>query len=242
MKPSVLMTRVIGGLAVVLGVVLAAQLTIFKPEIKSPDATASNRLPGISEAEQVAEPLPGFSNYDVIAQRPLFQEDRKPWVPDPTDEGADDPGEDAVVDAASPLDVTVTGIIIAPNLKLAMMTNNTNKERITVQEGMPLEGELAAWRVQEIDPRNVAFVSDASGEEQQLELMVHGSALAGGRGGNRQAARQIDRQQNQNQDDNKEQEMSEAESRAEEIRRRVAERRAQLRAEAERRAQQRDDN
>jgi len=139
-------------------------------------------------------------------------------------------------------------IVVTPDLRLAMIRDDAANETVVLREGMSLEGEQAAWRLDSIDPRQVNFIS-VDGRESLLELSVNTSSLAAGSSG--LSSRGEDQNPAPGQGDDQSQptdpevsQQSEARARAEEVRRRVAERRAELRAEAERRArlqqQQRD--
>ena len=183
--------------------------------------------------------LPELEEFAAITERPLFNESRRPEIKEPallTDEGE----EEEV--ATAPLDISVRGIIITPDVKLALLTDNRTKESMRLREGMPLEGEMAGWTLTEIQPRKLVFDGDSLGQAE-VELQVHDKALASAptpavrpsspAGEEPAAAEEAPAAGNgENQAA-----LQSAEARAEEIRRRVAERREQLRAEAERRRQ-----
>lgn len=174
----------------------------------------------------------GLDGYGVISQKPLFNESR---IPDPTAgqevDGDDDKGDDPEVPIAEPLDVSVNGIIITPDLRLAIVTDNKTNTRMRVREGMPLEEEMAAWRLDSIEPRKLTF-SDGDSKESIVEMAVDSEGAPPPAPTARPAERNEENGGDGN--DNSEPDATRAEQ-AEEIRRRVAERRAQLRAEAERR-------
>jgi general secretion pathway protein N len=206
--------------------------------------------------------LPPYDDYAAVIDRPLFNDDRLPQ-PDDDDPGLLDP-EDEQKPPPMALNVTVNGIIITPDLKIAMITDNTTKERLRLRENMPLEGDQGAWVLQRIEPRKLVF--EGGGDEPaEVELLTHTKALKGGRAspakksagkkpaGKQPAAKQgqeaqsaqaamVQERLRQSGNGSVEDEEDRA-AKAEEIRRRVAERRAQLREEAERRrAEQEDDN
>ena len=189
--------------------------------------------------------LPGFETYADVMNRPLFNEDRRPIVEVtevPVEGGSDEEKPEVA------LNVTVTGIIITPDQKLAMVTNNVSKELLRLKEGMTLDGDQASWTLSSIQPRTLVFDGGGQGTAE-VKLETFTQALKGGAPPppRRTAAVAQTKQENNGQaaaaqrapdtDD-------ERAARAEEIRRRVAERRAELRAEADRRraeAQQDDD-
>ncbi|MDX1568910.1 MAG: hypothetical protein R3200_00375 [Xanthomonadales bacterium] len=178
--------------------------------------------------------------YAVIAEAPLFNEDRLPSRDEPVVEESEAPGfgEPEPV----PLNVVVKGIIITPEVKLAIVTDERSKETQRLKEGMPLEGEMGGWTLAEIEPRKLIFDSASQGRAE-VDLQVHTKALAGGAAPARTNARTANEDASQEPAAENQQgaQPMDAEARAEEIRRRVAERRAQLRAEAERRRQEQAD-
>lgn len=187
--------------------------------------------------------LPEFSEYSAVLERPVFFEDRTLPVIELAEEGE---GEELPAEEPTPvvelpeLKAKVAGIIITPELKIAMVTDNDSRETLILREGMAMAGDKSAWRISEILPRGVRFETD-SGESERLELEVETKALAAGAQPVRSAAAEpqepaaAETPAENGQETDAE---AAARARAEEIRRRVAERRAQLRAEAERRAQQ----
>lgn len=196
-----------------------------------PRASLDARTPDIS--------LDELSEFAVITNRPLFFADRRLPIINSGDEVAEQPQEEeAPVEEPTPdLNAKVAGIVITPDMKLAMVNDQNTNQTLVLREGMSMEGEKAAWRVEEIRDRGVRFVTDR-GEQAELELEVETRALAAAPAPRRanQAASEPSAQPNQpaaNQDAE-----AAARARAEEVRRRVAERRAQLRAEAERRARE----
>lgn len=207
--------------------------------------------------------LPPLEEYAVVVERPLFNDDRLPQVVD------DDPGPEGPDDGEKPppvaLNVTVNGIIITPEFKVAMITDNATKEKLRLREDMPLEGDQGAWVLQRIEPRKLVFEGGGDAPAE-VELLTHTKALRGGRASpakkpaGKKPAKQpaaqpgqetqpvqsaqaalIQERRRQSGNDSVEDEQDRA-AKAEEIRRRVAERRAQLREEAARRREEQDDN
>ncbi|MGY6555348.1 MAG: hypothetical protein ACXIUM_12605, partial [Wenzhouxiangella sp.] len=144
------------------------------------------------------------------------------------------------------LKASVAGIIITPDMRMAMIRDQEANRTFVLREGMSLEGDQAAWRLDRIEPRTVSFVS-VDGRSAGLELEVNTRGLTRPASARPAAAAAPETDPAAN--DEIDVELSEAaqgddaaRARAEEIRRRVAERRAELRAEAERRARQQQDN
>ena len=190
--------------------------------------------------------LPSLEDYAVIVERPLFNDDRLPQLP--SDE-IDNPGGDGTdIVGAVALDVTVNGIIITPDFKIAMLTDNVTKETLRLRENMPLEGDQGVWVLRRIEPRMLVF--EGGGEEPvEVELLTHTKALKGGQAARSSASNKQARsaqaklvQERRRQAENSDQDDQQQSDKAEEIRRRVAERRAQLRAEAARRRAEQDGN
>ena len=212
----------------------------------------------IDETE-VDVPDPGLDTlgaYAAITDRPVFFSDRNlPVVemPDPDEEMPEpiDVVEDS--DPVEDLKAVVAGIVITPEMRMAMVRDEVAGRTLVLREGMSLEGEQAAWRLDSIAPRRVNFVS-VDGRESGLELEVHTAGLTAGSPGTIRTPARATREQAEEAperatgeaeatDESADPAVDEARARAEEVRRRVAERRAELRAEAERRAklqQQRD--
>lgn len=190
--------------------------------------------------------LAEFDQYATIMERPVFFSDRQLPVVEVAEDGEDaEPAEVEEVEEISELKAAVAGIVITPEMKLAMVSDETAGKTVVLREGMSLEGEQAAWKLESILPRAVSFVS-VDGRETQLELQVNTKGLtvdtpAPSRRRQAQAETEGDEAQPEEPGAGEESRASEeARARAEEIRQRVAERRAQLRAEAERRARQQE--
>lgn len=188
--------------------------------------------------------LADLGEYMTIIERPLFFADRQLPVIEVAgaeDEQVEDEAPQPAPVEIPELEATVAGIIITPETRLAMITDNASNETLVLREGMAMAGDKSAWRITTIRPRGVEFETDG-GRTEDLELEVETEALKTGAKPVRQTAQAA---QEQNQDAAGDQQAggdaeAQARARAEEIRRRVAERRAQLRAEAERRARERD--
>lgn len=185
--------------------------------------------------------LEAFEEYNEILRRPVFFSDRRLPVlqAEDFDEQALAIEEPPEPEPVSELKASVAGIIITPEMRMAMIRDQEANRTVLLREGMSLEGEQAAWRLDRIEPRLVNFVS-VDGRSAGLELEVNTRGLAAPAARVAAAARETEPAEASDAasaapvagvDD-------EARTRAEEIRRRVAERRAELRAEAERRAQQ----
>jgi len=241
LQRNLLTTLLAAGIAVLVitGGVLA--LLMGRPDVAAIEPRGDTEA-GEVEVDVPETGLKDFSAYSAIIERPVFFSDRQlPVVEAPGDT------EQVVVEEEEPeeiqdLEAVVAGIVITPEMKLAMVSDEQAGKTLVMREGMSLEGEQAAWRLESIQPRQVSFVS-VDGRQTDLELKVNTSGIAAPTPASRPDEAQQDSQQAPDQapaQAGQQQASDEARARAEEIRRRVAERRAQLRAEAERRARQRE--
>ena len=226
---------------------LMALLAFFVMGRADVDSISPSSAPKSLLDEPVARnpELADVSEYMTIIERPVFFADRQLPVLELAGDGGETASEPEP--AAGPemeipdLGATVAGIIIAPEVKLAMVTDNASNETLVLREGMAMTGEKSAWKLAEIRARGVRFETDG-GRTEDLEMEVETSALKTGAPPSRRTASngQQDGGESASEPADRQEAESAARARAEEIRRRVAERRAQLRAEAERRAREQD--
>jgi|GEM_PF-6041104 len=190
-QPSRLLTTVLAGVCTLLLVVLGLQRLLAGAGGDADVVTVSAAGgPGTSELETRQFELPPQSDYAEIAARPLFYEDRRPE----THEGGAD-GEGSEADQVAQADlppITLTGVIITPDKRVAMLENNKNKEKLAVKEGEAVEG----WTLKSVSDRSIVFSSGDS--EQSLELEVYTGPAGSGRarGGNDSAQPAASSQQN----------------------------------------------
>lgn len=162
--------------------------------------------------------LSALADYALIIEKPVFFPDRQlPEIDLGGSEAlADEETIPVVEEPVEPLRAAVAGIIITPEEKIAMVTDEVANKVVILREGMRLTGEQSAWRLEEILDRTTHFVAN-DGRESTLDLKVNTTALDTNRqtmfGGSGESNEQT-------------------KSRAELIRERVAERRAQLRQRA----------
>jgi general secretion pathway protein N len=109
--------------------------------------------------------LPPQANFEVIAQRPLFNDDRKP-VPETGEEPTEAP-------PPNPLNISLTGTVLAgkPEVRIAMVRENGKATTVALKEGMPLPGDQGAWTLSQVKKRSAVFKS-STGEEAEVELAV----------------------------------------------------------------------
>ncbi len=207
---------------------------------------------GDSQVNAPETGLADFDEYAAITERPVFFSDRRLPVVEVVDVDDEPPPPTALpADDIDDLRAVIAGIIITPDLRMAMVRDEKMNRTVTLREGMSLEGEQAAWRLDTISPRMVNFVS-VDGRHSELELKVNTAGLTAGSPGiirtpisrlvppteqQPEPGQEAEERRAENGEPVATPEENDARARAEEVRRRVAERRAELRAEAERRAQ-----
>ncbi|MGH8041688.1 MAG: hypothetical protein ACREPN_06555 [Rudaea sp.] len=106
--------------------------------------------------------LPPETAFADTTARPLFNDDRKP-TPDSPDE-LDTPPPPKV-----PLNIALTGIILTPQLHLAMVHDKLKNTNLAIKEGMPLDGDQGGWTLTRLNARSAVF-RETSGEEVEVEL------------------------------------------------------------------------
>ncbi|MFT5140212.1 MAG: hypothetical protein ACI9H8_001018 [Lysobacterales bacterium] len=200
---------------------------------------ADMTTPQSGQADQMISDLGPIASYREVTERPVFDESRRPSLK--VDVEGDGLGDLAEI-AGAP-EVRLTGVIITPKEKLAMLRPISGGESLVAREGESLEGEFVGWEVSEIKPRSVVLES-RDGDNLELDLLVNtrkieeplklepvvaannagsqGKPEQGGKAQNSEAAASGDQATD-----------SQPLSRAEEIRERIAERREQLRRQAE---------
>lgn len=126
-----------------------------------------------------AQPLPAavapgpdrigpLGQYAEAAARPLFTDDRRPRAFVAV--GPGDGGDGATTGAP---DFQLTGVLISPQVRLAILTPAAGGESQRVREGDVPEG-AAGWRLVEVQPRRV--VLDGPGGQTTLEMRTFGVA------------------------------------------------------------------
>ncbi|NDY94971.1 hypothetical protein [Wenzhouxiangella limi] len=227
------------GLTILVGLALFMLLGRVNLERIAPEG--ETRVPRVAVASP-EKGLEAFDEYGEIYRRPVFFSDRRlPVIA--MAEVEEEPEIEEEIEEEEPipdLNASVAGIIITPDMRMAMIRDQEADRTVLLREGMSLEGEQAAWKLDRIDSRLVQFVS-VDGQSTGLELEINTRGLTRPTRTRSDAGEEPPAEQEQAEDPEQEEADAEALSRAEEIRRRVAERRAELRAEAERRAREQQD-
>jgi hypothetical protein len=174
------------------------------------------------------EELGAMSEYEVVNNRPLFSENRRPVVID-IEVAEEAPAEELEEEVAEPPRVRLTGVVITPTERVVTLTPQDGGEAVVIREGMPLDGEFVGWSVDAVDPREVSLRS-VRGETVKVELAVYDSMMQAPAMPEPSLSEALERAvESAGVDDA-------APSRADEIRERIRQRREELRAEAEQEA------
>jgi general secretion pathway protein N len=122
---------------------------------------AWNDVPGPQEEAHATrstvvtrETMP-LTSFAEVWQRPLFAADRKP-------------GPVATADAVSLGDLQLTGIILTPGLKMALLRSSSGDKQVRVKEGAALPD--GRWTLATLGPRSATF--DNGGERKELTLVT----------------------------------------------------------------------
>jgi len=179
---------------------------------------------GHADTVMVAHQVAAMSEFEVINQKPVFNESRLPAIEDiEAGEGLEDSSV-AITDAP---DVRLTGVIITPSLRIASLTPaDSNMESVMAHEGQALTGEFVGWQVSSVSPRSVLLES-RDGQKLELELQVHDATIKEPPKPVAETKPEADRAEELVDED------GEPLSRADQIRQRIAERREELRREQE---------
>jgi hypothetical protein len=177
-----------------------------------------------AETVLVAHQVADMGDFQVINEKPVFNESRQPVVVE-VDGGEED--VDLTVAVKDAPDVRLTGVIITPSIRIASLTPaKGNLDSVMAHEGESLTGEFVGWQVSSVHPRNVVLES-RDGQKLELELQVHDvkikqppKPVAAAKPASGRGAELVG-------------EDGQPLSRAEQIRQRIAERREELRREQE---------
>lgn len=192
--------------------------------------TAETDVPETAKGETVlvAHQVAAISEFQVINEKPVFNESRQPEIVEQV--GAADSVEKPTIEIKDAPDVRLTGVVITPTLKIASLTPADKKiDNVMVHEGQPLTGEFVGWQLSSVNPRNVVLES-LDGQMLKLELQVHDVKI---KEPPKPVAQARKSQAKPGQPEQIVDEGGQPLSRAEQIRQRIAERRDELRREQE---------
>lgn len=156
------LTPVLGVIAVVLALLLVASWLGLGRGAHWHDRAALLRLPQVDTAEP-APNVPPLTRFSDVWQRPLFSQNRAPE-------------QVAGGNGGSSGNLRLTGVIMRPGLRMAILHDLTTGKDFRVVEGQPSKGGPALL---ELHPRSA--VVEASGARLQLRLVPGPSPYAGAR-------------------------------------------------------------
>ncbi|MGD8590616.1 MAG: hypothetical protein PVG22_17480 [Chromatiales bacterium] len=158
--------RLANGLTLILLLICALLGVIIYTEIQGSgdysDITASNRekdgnnkseigvLNNISQAEVA------ISQFSEVLNRPLFVEGRMPFE--------EEKSEGISVPVTSPLRLSLEGVVLSPDSRVAVVKDLSDNEIIRLGIGMSHNG----WQVKTIEPQTVEF--ERNGEVQSINI------------------------------------------------------------------------
>lgn len=154
------LTPVLVGIAIVLGGLLIAFWSGLAGAPRWHARAAPPRLPPVG-ANLPPPTVPPLEHFDTVWQHPLFSPDRMPHAVASTGPGSSG-------------NLQLTGVIMRPGLKMAIVHDKTTGKDYRVREGSPSNGGPALL---ELHPRSA--VLDVSGSRVQLKLMPGPSPDAG---------------------------------------------------------------
>jgi len=218
---AIVLASICGGLLLIsLVLMVIGSFPPSVPDLESdPDETdLSINVPELAENEPI-------ETYAVIVERPVFNESRLPALEDDSAAGNDEELAEQEVDAP---EFELSGVIITPSIRMVTLKTKDQPESLVAFEGQPLHGNYGSWQVSRIEPRQITLAS-GRGEEVQLNLQVHDTAIATPPKPVMPARSAASESNSQTSQDGTDQPLT----RAEEIRQRIAERREELRRAAE---------
>lgn len=200
------------------------------------DKAGQSSLPKVPKADEdnaLNTPVDSNQLVDNIKTRPVFSEDRAPFIADENPEdGPDGKEPPPVIDE---IKAKLTGIVITPENSYAMILDNVTNKRETYKIGMPLDGEQGGWTLTEIENRKVVFVSDDDKtQELELEVLEGGLKVAKNNKGkkNKKNNKNNKAKGKRGKENTKALSRNDKKKNADDIRKKIAERRAQMRADA----------
>lgn len=149
------LTPVLAAVAAVLAALVAALLLGVGQGVRWDAPGTPEPLPA---ARPVAMPAPTpLVRFAEVWQRPLFMADRKPAA---VADAGDDTGNIG--------DLELTGIIVTPGLRMALLRDRSKDTTVRVKEGTALAD--GHWTLASLTPRSAIF--ESGGERRELTLKV----------------------------------------------------------------------
>lgn len=155
---------------VLLGMILLAELNHDYSIPGEPENVDAINPPARIEAMETARPLVAIAAYEDIVNRPLFNEDRQPYVyvaPPPEEKPVKT--RERPVPPKPPQQFSLTAIVITPETSLAILQGGKDKSLQRVRLGETIDG----WTLTDIQDQSIVLTQ---GEQTQtLDLEVKGS-------------------------------------------------------------------
>jgi general secretion pathway protein N len=149
------LTPILAGLAIALACTTAAFAMGVGRGVHWDEPAPPEPLPPMRAA---AMPTPSpLANYAEVWQRPLFMADRKPVATADGDDNASNIG-----------DLELTGIIMTPGLRMALLRDRDKGATVRVKEGAAMQD--GHWTLASLTPRTAVF--DNGGQRRELTLKV----------------------------------------------------------------------
>lgn len=146
------LTPLLGGLAVVLGVLLLLLLGGVGRGVHWKAPRALPPLPPAANTADLPRPKP-LQEFSVVWQKPLFNPDRKPMA-------------HAAAGGSNLGDLQLTGIIITPDMRMALLHDKNGNKEIRLRQGAALpDGSVT---LVEVHQRSAVFDSSAGRTELKL--------------------------------------------------------------------------
>ena len=128
------------------------------------DASLAPPVP-VLDLQRATSQLEPVSAYAEIAERPLFNPDRRPM---PVEQGAQD--SEPVEAESATFDVVLTSVLLRDDLGIAVVLHSPSGTSQSVKLGDELKGDLAGWKLVELAPRKAVFEGASGRKEAPLRV------------------------------------------------------------------------
>jgi general secretion pathway protein N len=160
------LTPVLGIVCALLGLALIAVLGGVGRGVRW-DPALPDKVAALPEKTTALAPPKPLASYSDIWQRPLFTVDRKPM--------ARVTGEEQ---GASLGDLELTGIIMTPGLRMALLHDRSNNREVRIREGAALPD--GRWTLSELTARSASFGNGSERKELVLKVTAPTQVKPGG--------------------------------------------------------------
>lgn len=129
----------------ILGILLLLLALVLFTMLHAPDRPAAGRAPGLSAPEvwtAPGRPAPDSGHLAVIAQRPLFQPQRRPPAPAEVEDPVPDPPR-----------VRLSAVSISSDVRVAVIKDLDSGRTQRVREGEMLN----LWTIKHVHPRQIVL-------------------------------------------------------------------------------------